>query len=184
MKTRQLNTLQLAVLVTGLLLTAPWAAGESPTKEYQVKLAFLFKFSQYVQTHGTVAPGEIRIGVLGSNPFHDALGKLEGRMSGDKTCRIRHFPDVDAYRDTDILFITKEVDAEELERISRSTSGKSVLVVGESFNVLRSGGVMSFRIGRQGNVEIYLNSREKTKRRLTIDARLQNICRKWTPGET
>lgn len=145
-------------------------------KEYAVKLAFLYKFSLYVENARPPVRNEMRIGVLGQNPFGNGLSKVARRESQGRKCVPVLLESADHYTDTDILFIPRTLPRAELSAVLAKTAGRSVLLVSERPAFLEQGGVMNFVIGTDGKIKIHLNAAEARRRKLKIDARLLNIC--------
>src|SRR5471032_2602944 len=71
-----------ALALLGLLCIgahAAAAAGAEISKEYQLKAAFLFNFTKYVEwspQHFKAKDSPIVIGVLGHNPFGEEMGNI------------------------------------------------------------------------------------------------------------
>lgn len=170
----------LLLISTATVANAPAAYGQqakpSVSKEYKYKLAFLYKFAQYVVSPRTVRGGEISIAVVGQNPFGSTLGRIASKHPRGLKCVPRVYESVSDYRESDIVFVTRGVPASEVQKLIAATKGTSTLVVGETAGFLDVGGVMNFHIGVDGRLKIHLNANRAKGRNLEVDARLLSIC--------
>ncbi len=107
--------------------------------------AFLYNFLSFVEwpPSAFLDEGPLLIGVLGANPFGDATRSIEKREVNRRPIRFLFFDRVDALRPTHILFVTPEF-ADRLKEVRRTLRGQPVLLVGESENFTRSGGMIRF----------------------------------------
>ena len=175
---------QMVWLLVGLLLSLPVfgagaVAADTTSKEYQIKAACLFNFTQFVEWPATVfADGStpIRIGVLGNDPFGTALDET---VQGE-TVRNRHLEVVRGQRLEDLatcqlVFVSgseKERVAEDLASLSKD----AVLTVSDIKGFAGAGGVIGFVLdGRKVRFEI--NPGAARQQGLKISAQLLNLGR-------
>lgn len=165
----------LAAVMCCALGSQPAVAGLS--REYSVKLAFLYKFANYVENTQMPSRDHITIGILGDDPFGRTLDAVAAkRKARGKTLRIVRFADSQHYQPCDILFVSRSSHPEQLQELIQVTAGDGVLIVGEHPQFTKLGGIMNFYIDASGKTAIQLNVDAAQARRLRIDARLMRVC--------
>lgn len=147
------------------------------SKEYRVKLAFLYKFANYVEHAQAGNRDHVTIGVYGPDPFGETLdGVAAKRKVRGKKLRVLRFDTLDEYRSCDVLFVSGTVNGQELRQLLDRTENDGVLVVGEQPRFTAQGGIMNFHIDASGKTAIQLNVDAAQARKLRIDARLMRVC--------
>src|SRR6185503_1632703 len=90
------------------------------SKDYQVKAAFLLKFSQFVEWPENVFRDKetpLTIGVLGDDPFKGFLSELvHDEKVGTRPLRVEYYQRVESVKDCHILFISNS-ESKRLEQI-------------------------------------------------------------------
>ena len=108
----------LARVVLALLAAASVARGQGTNvaNEYNVKAAFLYGFSRYVEWPAAAfadVHSPFVIGVLGSNLFSDRLDVIAAaKKIQERPIVVRRFPSLDDYTPCQILFVPKETSPE------------------------------------------------------------------------
>lgn len=108
--------------------------------EYQVKAAFLFNFLKFIDWPPTAGDGPWVIGVLGTDPFGEALDQtVRGKIVNGRPVEVRRYSRLSDVKDCNILFI------------GRAAAGRigvpvqpGLLTVGETPGFLNSGGIVNF----------------------------------------
>lgn len=157
------------------------AASDTLSREYKVKLAFLYKFAEYVRIPKEFDDDKIHIAVIGQNPFGIALERIATRKPQGRQCVPIVYESLDEVTKADIIFIPHKVDPEIVNQCLALTKSRSVLVIGEHGEFLGQGGVANFQIGSDGRIKIQVNEIEVKRRKLMIDARLLAICDRVVP---
>lgn len=135
--------LLLLSLLLGALVTETRA--QAISKEYQVKAAFLYNFTKFVDwppQRFATDTSPIVIAVLGKNPFQQELaGLVKGRSVNGRLIDVRAVRSADELASAHIVF----VGAGEEALLPPSIFGRpGVLTVGESTEFTRRGGVITF----------------------------------------
>lgn len=164
----------LCLAVMGPVCAAPGGL----SKEYRYKLAFLYKFAQYVEVPKRVDQRNIRIAVLGENPFGAAFNLISTKKPQGLSCEPVVYSDIEAFEGADILFLSQSAPAHWLEVIHdrMKSTGKTMLIVGEAPTFLSSGGMMNFVIDHDGRIKIHLNREAIKSGGVIVDARLLSLC--------
>lgn len=132
-----------------LLLCGGLARAGEPgiSKEYQVKAAFLYNFTKFVEwppASFADSTSPIVIGVLGENPFGSELARLvKDRKVNGREILVRTFATPGDVAGVHVMFVgaLRGRAAEELKQALRATA---VLSVGESPEFAASGGIIRF----------------------------------------
>jgi hypothetical protein len=163
-----------------LALTAGARSESAPTtfKEYQVKAAFLFNFSKFVEwparkfADGT---SPIVIGVLGVNPFGPELEKaVMHRHINGREVVVQQFESAEAARISHLLFVSAGSDSSILKSL-RALEGSAVLTVGESEAFTRNGGMITLVL-EADKLGFTINMDSAGRTGLKISAQLQKLA--------
>jgi uncharacterized protein DUF4154 len=161
-----------------LLLFASLARAES---EYDVKAAYLFKFTKFVEWPPTAfasAEAPFVIGVVGRDPFSGGLDRLiEGNTTGARRLEVRHLAASDAagLRSCQMIFVSAS-EERRLAAILSALQSRPVLVVGESEGFASAGGMLGFAL-RESRIGIEINSTAARQARLKISSQLLNLAK-------
>lgn len=120
----------------GFLFSASTVRAEI-SKEYQVKAAFLYNFTKFVEWPSTSFsdPTEpIVIGVLGENPFGDELENVvRGRKVNGRPLVVREFDSVADLKGVHLVFISAAAD-KRMGAHTHALEREGMLTVGEDVN--------------------------------------------------
>ena len=104
---------QSCAIALGILLSVGARAGaadEYRADEYRVKAAFLYNFAKFVEwpPQAFKSPSDpIVIGVLGKNPFGDALAdEVAGKTLGGRAFQVREVTDAQQASGCQIVFVS------------------------------------------------------------------------------
>lgn len=162
-----------ASLLAVLLLVASAPALAAPT-EYDVKAAFLFNFSQFVDWPEPAfadARAPLVIGVLGSDPFGGGLDEIvRGESVNGRPLVVRRYQRVADVDTCHILFIDRS-EQERLGDILASLRGRSILTVGDFDGFARAGGVVRF-VTAGNKIRLHVNLDAARAANLTISSKL------------
>jgi hypothetical protein len=147
---------------------------QSTSTEYQVKAAFLYNFSQFIEWPAGVMPGTtspLVIGILGQDPFGGYLDDLvRGERVNNHPLVIRRFHQVGEIRNCQILFISQS-EATQLEQILAILKGRNILTVGDLENFAVRGGMIRF-ITQNNKIRFRINVEAARGANLTISSKL------------
>jgi hypothetical protein len=172
-----------AALLALLALLAPRGleAEEAGTPvapvEYQVKAAFLFNFTKFVEWPDDVFPenGPLRLCIVGADPFGASLENIvRGEAVNGRPLTIdrnRQLTDLSACH---LLFVSRS-ERGRLREIFEAVHGDSVLTVGDSPGFLAAGGMIELTL--EGSKVRFAIDREKAERsRLKISSKLLRLA--------
>ena len=130
--------LSLRVLILGLLL--PFLIQPALAEEaYQIKAAFIFNFTKFVDWPKEMeqAGGDLRLCIVGGNPFGDYIFQLNGRKVRNFFLRVHLAAPDDDLSHCHILFLSQTTSNQKLlGRLADSP----VLTIGDYEDFLKDGG--------------------------------------------
>jgi hypothetical protein len=167
----------LCALLALTCLFAPQLRAES---EYDVKAAYLFKFTKFVEWPSSAYSGPqapFVIGIVGRDQFGGLDRILEGKRIGERELEVRYInaTDSNALRGCQMVFVNSS-EERRLPEILSALQGRPVLVVGESEGFASAGGMLGFAL-RQSRLAVEVNSDAARQARLKISSQLLNIAR-------
>ncbi|MEO8053738.1 MAG: YfiR family protein [Acidobacteriota bacterium] len=131
-----------------LASAAGTAAPEEPT-EWEVKAAFLFNFTRFVEwpEDPAIPPdAPFVVGILGPDPFGRVLdATFAGRTVGTHPVVVRRLERPEQASKVQILFLAGPLDRDSLQGL-RATYGKPVLTVGDANGAAPRFLILAFRI--------------------------------------
>jgi len=176
----------LVVVLGSLFVLLPrWALSAAATPEYQVKAAFLFNFTQFVDWPAK----ELRdpqepfvIGVLGDDPFGAMLDEIvHGETVNGRALIVQRYRSVDDIGTCHVLFISRS-EAYHLEEILRRLKGRSILTVSDMSGFARNGGVIRF-VTMANKIRLRISLDAARSAGLTISSKLLRPADLVNPGE-
>ena len=155
-----------------------FVSAQISTREYQVKAAFVFNFSQFVEWPAqTFSNPESRaiIGVLGKDPFGTYLEEtIVGETINKHPLVIQHFNSVDEITNCQILYINLS-DKKELHLIIEKLKGKNILTVSDANGFAKMGGMVRLYI-KDDKINIQINHEAAKEENLVISSKLLKLA--------
>jgi YfiR/HmsC-like len=161
--------------VIAALTLACFSVAQTPaTAEYELKVAFLFHFAQFVDWPPEAfkdANSPLTYCTIGNDPLHGALdASLNGKTIGARSFRVLHFKQPQEIQGCQVLFIGAE-EKELLPAILAGVKGNSVLTVGESEHFAGGGGMIGFLL-EENKIRFEINLEAAKKAKLKISSKL------------
>src|SRR5215813_7927862 len=153
---RNAGVVLLALLFRAGLAAEP--AQQGGLSEYQVKAAFLFQFTRYVEWPADTFPNPaapFRMCIVGIDPFGGVLDDLvSGERVGDHDILIARLKEREGLRSCHLVFVP-DSEAANAGRILARLQGAPILSVGESPRFAQQGGIIGFYFeGKNARFEI------------------------------
>ena len=157
-----------ALIQSALLLLAmaqavlPTRAATAVASEYEIKAAFVYNFTRFVQWPQSRASGPLDICVMGRDPFGSAIDEaVENKRVGGREVTVKRLSEIEKARACEVLFIASSED-EEVERIVETLAGAPVLTVGDSEDFAERGGMINLtKQGSHVRFEINVDALER-----------------------
>jgi hypothetical protein len=155
------------------------ADGQEDTQptEYQIKAAFIFNFAKFVEWPAAAFPkasSPMVVGVLGENPFRDALEKtIKNKTVDEHPVIIMQFRSAMDATNCHLLFISSSEKAR-LPQILKQLNGRSLLTVGEMPGFTEAGGMINFVL-EGSKIRFQINNDAANNAGLKISAKLLGL---------
>ncbi len=161
-------------------------------REYKIKAAFLYNFIQFVDWPKEKISGKndpIVLGIIGKDPFGDSFKPIENNQIKGKKSIIKRFDgieklkkssdkgksDIESLRKCHLLFICSS-EEDNLKDIINLVSENCVLTVGETSNMLKSGGVINFLVD-ENKVRFEINLSAARQEKIKIRSQLLRLAK-------
>jgi hypothetical protein len=175
----------LPALAAGVLFCAIGAAQSDQPSEYEVKAAFLFNFTKFVEwPDGSFedAHAPIVIGIIGDDPFGDGLIRIvAGQKVQGRAIVIIKYRRGDDLRRCHILFISAS-ERQHSAQILVGLKDASVLTVSDLDGFAAAGGVMQF-VMEENRVRFVVNLDAATQGKLRVSAKLLALAQVVNHGQ-
>jgi hypothetical protein len=160
-------------MMIGLMLLPRAPAQIAPA--YQVKAAFIYNFTQFVEWPSNAYDGSqspFVIGILGENPFGNYLEELvKDEMAGTRRIVIKKYRDADDVKSCNILYINMANCGEVL----RGLRNKSILTVSDADNFTRDGGMVRF-FTQNNKIRFQINPTAARAVNINISSKLLRVA--------
>lgn len=136
----------LVLVAAALGLSGPSVAADTRHTEREVQAAFLYRllfFVDWPQEAAEVKDEPVRVGILGEDPFGDALLPMTTRRLDDRPITVEHVQALDGLGRFDLLYVS-DSEVDRFQEILAQVDGAPVLTVGDSKAFMDAGGVLRF----------------------------------------
>jgi hypothetical protein len=155
------------------------------SKEYQVKAAFLYNFSQFVVWPTEAFPEAqtpMVIGVIGEDPFGAYLDEIvHGEQVNNRPLIVRRYHQVEEINICHILFVSQS-ETKRLEQIFARLKGRSILTVGDIEGFAKQGGMIRF-VSENDKIRFRINVEAAKAAKLSISSKLLKPAEIVSPGK-
>jgi len=166
----------LALFWVGALCSAPREACAA-SSEYQVKAAFLYNFMKFVEWpgDGLSNPGTLTLGILGRDPFGDALDEVRDKTAKGRRVAVLHLRSIEEAKECDLLFVCAS-ERGRLPQILRAVQNARVLTVADQEGFCQAGGIINL-VFVNNRVGFEVNVAAATRVRLRVSSQLLKLAR-------
>lgn len=149
-------------LLALLQAALPAGVAAAVASEYEVKAAFVYNFTRFVQWPRSRASGPLDICVIGEDPFGSAIDEaVENKRVGGREITVKRLSEIEKAKACEVLFIASSED-EEVERIVETLAGVPVLTVGDTEDFAERGGMINLtKQGSHVRFEINVDALER-----------------------
>lgn len=147
-------------------------------EDYQVKAAFLFNFTQFVEWPEDAFADDtspLVVAVLGEDPFGGYLDKLlEGEKVNGHPLEVRRYSPDEKVEGCHVLFI-KLKSKEQLEEALEPLKNRSILTVSDMADFTRYGGMIQFFL-RENRIRIRISPEPASDADLVVSSKLLRLA--------
>ena len=169
--------LLLVVMILAVTCCGPARDAAAASSEYQVKAAFLYNFMKFVEwpSDGLSNAGTLTLGILGKDPFGDALDEVKDKTAKGRRVVVTHLRGLDEARDCDLLFVCAS-EKGRLPQILRGVQNSRILTVADQEGFCQSGGMINL-VFVKNRVGFEVNVAAATRARLRVSSQLLRLAR-------
>lgn len=167
----------LCALLAGIGCWAPAdAAPSGGNSEYQVKAAFLYNFMKFVDwpSDGLNSPGTITLGILGHDPFDDALEEIKGKNAKGRKVVVLRFRNMEEMKGCDVLFICAS-EKGRFSQILKLAQNYRILTVADQDGFCQEGGMINLVFIKK-RVSFEVNVAAAARARLRVSSQLLKLA--------
>jgi hypothetical protein len=162
-------------VVLSLSMVACTVMGQS-VDEYELKAAFLYNFTKFVEWPSVPNPDAFNICILGDDPFGETLDQLvKGKTAYSRKIRVLRLKEPAEARQCPIVFVRDE-ESTKAAKLIEAVRGAPVLTVSESRKFLNSGGMVALSM-KEGHVSLGINLHHAESAGLKVSAKLMSLVR-------
>jgi hypothetical protein len=148
-------------------------------REYEVKAALLYKFTQYIEWPAEAferKDSPLLVAVIGKDPFGRILDEtLRDKKCGEHPFAIKRFASAKEIDAAHVLFVPG-AEAVVLAEILKALGGRSTLIVGESEGFASKGGIVNFYL-EKSKTRFEINPDAAKRCKLKISSDLLKVAR-------
>ena len=156
--------------------------GQKVADEYEVKAAFLYNFTKFVEWPAAAEPSpSFVICVLGDDPFESVIDRMAaGKKVNGRTLQIRRLKEAAGARQQCHIVFVGAAEKAKAAKLIEITKGTPVLTVGESREFVRTGGHV-FLSTEMGHVRVVINDAATQAAGLKVSAKLMTLATIFKP---
>lgn len=161
-----------------LLLSSGLAWGQE-VAEHQVKAAFLYKFTGYVEWPNSAfaqPDSPVVIGVMDADEVAQELTRMvTGRRAGNRPLVVRRVDASDALTDLHVLFVGRAAAQARQDKALAAARGNPVLTISDSEDALAQGSIIGLRVVDE-QMRFQVSVPAATRNALKISSRLLSVA--------
>ena len=165
--------------MTAVFAVTTTARGDEPSREYQLKAAFIYNFAQFVIWPDGAMPSSdspFVVGVVGQDPFSHALeDTMDGKTIAGHPISVKHLDSADQVSGCQLVFVPATED-DRLDDIFKAVADRPILTVGESNKFPDSGGTIRFFI-EDSRIRFEINLDSAARGGIRISSKLCSLAR-------
>jgi len=155
------------LLILLILFSTPIQSHAQINREYEIKAAFIYNFSQFVEWE-ELKGDEFNIAVLGHSPITSKLLEVTNiNLFKNKKTVVNEYMNINDIPDCELLFISKDANFS-MQELLIKFKNKSTLIIGESPGMVKEGININFIIlDNKLKFETNMNAINSTKLKLS-----------------
>ena len=166
----------IVALLLCICLSFPSLA-QTSSREYNIKAAFLYNFTQFVEWPPKAFAGSetpFVIGIIGDDPFRSVIDEtVTGEKVNGRPIVVRRYRDVQDVKNCHILYISLKEALRVTEILSAVPA--YVLTVSDIPNFARTGGMIHF-LNQSNKIRLQINSAVAKAADLNISSKLLRVA--------
>jgi hypothetical protein len=172
-----LMDVNLLILVC-ILSVLPFAEANAIPNEYEVKSAFIYNFTKFIQwpdASFTNQDDPLKICVVGDKPELKHFQKLNHKIVRGRSLSIRTMLPTDATEDCHVVYFT-QLDTDQIRTTLAAIQHRPILTIGDYKGFTHHMGIIEFRIDPKGRVRLLINLERAKRSNIKISAQLLEVA--------
>ena len=161
------------------LLRLPAAQSEQKPAEYQVKAAFLYNFTKFVEWPKETQDKYRYLYILGDNPFGNELDNIHGKTVGGKQLITEHINSLNGLKECSILFVSSS-EEKYLQKIIETAVGLSILTIGDTNGYAEQGVIINLYT-EHNKIRFEINTDAAKRAGLKLSSKILHLARIVSP---
>lgn len=166
-----------------LMHSNPLPAQTPPSREYQLKAAFLFNFTQFVEWPAASFSSDqspLVIGILGKTPFNSYLEEIvSGEKVNEHSIVVHYYNSIDEIQTCHILFVSL-AESKNFEQAVTGLKGRHILTVSDVPEFTKQGGMIMF-FKKENKIKLQINQEAYREANLVISSKLLRLAEIFVP---
>lgn len=156
----------------------PSALQSQTPAEYQVKAAFIYNFTQFIDwppNSFTSTNDPIIITIIGDNPFDDFLNIIvaDEQVKG-RPIQVRYINSIEELGQSHILYVG-EYSKSKMKELNELCKSRNILSIGEEESFIKAGGIIRF-ITVNNRVNFQINASEAKEAGFKISSKVLRLA--------
>jgi hypothetical protein len=174
--------LRTRALLVAVLLLLPGALAAQTAPEYDVKAAFLYNFTKFVDWPASAFPdtNSLKLCLLGEDPFGRSLQAVAGEQVGSRKLTVTRTDSLAKAGGCQVLFISRS-ERERLPQILAMVKESPVLTVGDTKGFVDQGVIVNF-ILEGSKVRFEINTDAADRAGLKVSSKLLQLAKRIVPA--
>lgn len=173
------KTIAVTFLLIGFSLSTQLLYGQKPAPEYQVKAAFLYNFTRFIDWPTTAfrSPGSpFVIGIIGDDPFGGYITSIvKDEKVGTHPITLQRYQNIQEVTNCHLLFINTPATGRVKDIVS-AIGRRSILTVSDMDNFTKYGGMVRF-YKENNKIRFEVNVASSKSAQLEISSKLLTVAR-------
>lgn len=160
-----------------LAILAASAEARSATPEYEVKAAFIYNFTKFVDWPDSEPEERSNLGlcILGDDPFGNSMDALAGREVQGRSIEIRYPETLGDARSCQVVYISRSEGSRVSEILSELGESRGILFVSDIPRFAEQGGTIELRV-IDNKIRFAVNVAAADSGRIEISSRLLRLA--------
>lgn len=168
------NLLYILILFTAVLCSSSSSYEQRNTKEYELKAAFIYNFTKYLELNNN-SPTFV-IGVLGNSPIIEPLENYSiNKKIDDKKIEIVKLLNTSEIKNCQIVFMPEFVSFTIIQDFLNLENSKKTLVITEKIGALEAGSSINFLI-IDNKIKFEINQAALNKNNIKASSQLLKLA--------
>ncbi|MFA7240073.1 MAG: YfiR family protein [Sulfuricellaceae bacterium] len=144
----------------------------APASEYDVKAVFIYNFAKFVDWPNKVG-SEIRLCILGRDPFGNILDSMKGRAVHERKLEVRFIDSVASLGGCQMVYVSPSLE-KNIDKIIAQARDQGVLLISDSEGYARRGAMINLYVD-ENKIRFEINLQSIEASGLKVSSKLLSL---------